>query len=243
MVEASLPDRVSDDGAEGRAALRYSKVAAALHWTIAALIIYNLISGLLHDSIPRWFFNLHVSSGLTILLLTIVRIVWRLTHRPPPFLPMHAWERALAHVVHSLFYVAMIAMPLSGWALISASPPVGSAGAAYAEANPIRRPEGEARVGARPSAQAPAVARKKRGPQMLWGIVQVPLIAPINAIGRDPAGVPRQRALRQTFGGAHEIGGWIFLALLALHLAGALKHQFLDRHRELARMRLRRSEA
>jgi cytochrome b561 len=76
-----------------RRRLRYANVAIALHWAIAALILYNLTSGLLRPVLPRGFFVFHVSSGITILVLTAVLIVWRLTNRPPPFLPMAGWEK------------------------------------------------------------------------------------------------------------------------------------------------------
>ena len=78
-------------------AARYSTVAIVLHWAIAALILYNLASGLLRPVLPRGFFVFHVSSGITILLLSVVRVVWRMTHRPPPMLQMHGWERRLAN--------------------------------------------------------------------------------------------------------------------------------------------------
>jgi cytochrome b561 len=105
----------------------YSAVAIALHWLIALLILTNI--GL------AWYFNtlkgpdavppiqLHKSIGLTVLLLTLVRIGWRLTHRPPP-LPatMAPWQVWIARVTHVLLYVVMLGMPLSGWAMVSASP-------------------------------------------------------------------------------------------------------------------------
>ena len=61
--------------------------------------------------------------GLTILLLVLFRIVWRLTHPAPP-LPanMPQWERLLANTVHVVFYVLMLALPLTGWAMVSARP-------------------------------------------------------------------------------------------------------------------------
>jgi cytochrome b561 len=67
---------------------------------------------------------LHISSGITILLLTVARVLGRLTHRPPPFSPhLAARERAAAHTVHALLYLLMIGMPLVGWSIISAHPP------------------------------------------------------------------------------------------------------------------------
>jgi cytochrome b561 len=97
-----------------------------LHWLIAALILTNI--GL------AWYFNsltglpkippvqLHKSFGITILLLSLARLAWRIVS-PPPSLPdtLTAWERIAAGTVYVLFYVVMIGMPLSGWALTSAS--------------------------------------------------------------------------------------------------------------------------
>ena len=127
---------------ETRAGLRYTDVAILLHWLIAAAIVYNLVSGLLRPVLPRGFFVFHVSSGITILVLTLVRIGWRLTHRPPPYLPMAAWEKGLAHAIHFLLYAAMLLLPFSGWAMVSANPPAGSPGAAWAAAHPVEEAPG-----------------------------------------------------------------------------------------------------
>ena len=74
---------------------------------------------------------LHASSGLTVLTLTVARVVWRLFNAPPPYLAaMKPWERHTAHFAHFLLYAAMVLMPLTGWAILSAHPPPGSPGAA-----------------------------------------------------------------------------------------------------------------
>lgn len=102
---------------------RYTVVARALHWIMAALIIANLVLGFTHEALPRdWgVMPLHKSIGLTVLALTVCRIVWRLTHRPP-FLPkeMPGWEKSAAHVTHLAFYALMLVVPLSGWIMTSA---------------------------------------------------------------------------------------------------------------------------
>lgn len=104
----------------GRPRDRYTGVAIVLHWTIAALIITNLAIGLLLDSLK--IFTVHKSIGMLVLLLSVARLVWRLTHRPPP-LPatVKRWETGLAHAVHWLLYALMILIPLSGWIFTSAS--------------------------------------------------------------------------------------------------------------------------
>lgn len=207
-------------------AQRYSTVAIMLHWLIAVAILYNLISGLFGAYLPPEFFVFHISSGVTILVLSVVRVAWRLTHRPPPFLEMASWEKRLARGVHFLLYAAMLIMPFTGWAMISADPPAGSPGAAYldeqlaAEGRPVW----------------------PRGPTMVWDIVALPSIDSIHEIGRTPAGVPQQRALHDRFEALHLYGGWMLLLLLVLHVGGALKHQLVDRQRELARMGLGSAE-
>ena len=106
---------------------RYSRVAIALHWTIAALIVGNLIGGAVlgNDLIAAaplrtTVMTLHQSFGLTILLLSAARLVWRLTNPPPP-LPDHmtAAEHLLAKTTHWLFYGLMFVLPLTGWAMSS----------------------------------------------------------------------------------------------------------------------------
>lgn len=105
---------------------RYSRVAIAFHWTIAALVIVNLVIGLGHDAVPalRAWMPAHKAIGVTVLLLTAARVVWRLAHRPPP-LPAGtpAWERAAAHATHWALYLLLIALPLSGWAMVSGPGP------------------------------------------------------------------------------------------------------------------------
>ncbi|MDB5441226.1 MAG: hypothetical protein JWM33_3653, partial [Caulobacteraceae bacterium] len=64
----------------------------------------------------------HKPLGLTILMLTVVRLVWRLTHRPPPYpAQIQGAGLVLAKVVHVLFYVMLLALPLSGWIMVSAN--------------------------------------------------------------------------------------------------------------------------
>lgn len=105
---------------------RYSAVAMALHWAIAVLIAVQIAFGWymgdLSDHAPakRSVEAIHISLGLTILLLTAGRLAWAMTHRGPPLpLTMARWERRLAWSVHVLFYVMLFALPLSGWIMES----------------------------------------------------------------------------------------------------------------------------
>ncbi len=101
---------------------RYTGVAIALHWVIAALILINLYLGLAGDSLPKdWkVMPVHKAVGITVLALTLVRIGWRVAHPAPP-LPagMPAWERTAAKVNHFAFYALMMVLPLTGWAMVS----------------------------------------------------------------------------------------------------------------------------
>ena len=122
---------------------RYTKTAIFLHWLIAIGIFgmfalgwymadlpkeapkqltYDLFDWgvytwqLSEEASPRTFyFNLHKSIGVTILALIAIRILWRITHTPPALLASYkVWERKLAAATHHLFYLLMIALPLSG---------------------------------------------------------------------------------------------------------------------------------
>lgn len=102
------------------AAPRYTRTAIALHWLIALLIIGNVVLALSADSLPddwvRPVINTHKSIGITVLGLALMRILWRVSHKPPP-LPREfpSWEKVAAHVAHFVLYFLMIALPLSGW--------------------------------------------------------------------------------------------------------------------------------
>jgi cytochrome b561 len=110
---------------------RYTAVAILLHWLIAlgilALIAIGLIMTQLQATIGPMetfkLFQLHKSIGITVLLLAVIRILWRFTHKPPA-LPaeMPAVEKGAAHGLHWLLYILMLGLPLTGWAVVSSSP-------------------------------------------------------------------------------------------------------------------------
>jgi cytochrome b561/polyisoprenoid-binding protein YceI len=114
---------------------RYTTVAIALHWLTALAILAMIPMGwwmseaIAHpDSQATAYrvFQLHKSIGFTILALTLVRIVWRLTHRTPP-LPegMKGWEAFLARSTQFAFYGLLLALPLTGWLYVSTGWAVG----------------------------------------------------------------------------------------------------------------------
>jgi cytochrome b561 len=109
--------------AQAHQAARYTHIAIALHWLLAIGLIYQLGLGLWMEDIPKtppglraeWF-NWHKSIGIVLGLSIVLRSMWRLTHRPPP-LPdsMPTWQAWAANTSHTLLYVCMVAMPLSGF--------------------------------------------------------------------------------------------------------------------------------
>jgi cytochrome b561 len=109
--------------------LRYGTVAVTLHWLIAVAIICMIGFGYYLSTLPITdpslyrLVQLHKSIGLTILVLSALRIVWRLVNPVPP-LPdtLSKPMKVLARATHILLYVVIVAIPLSGWAMASASP-------------------------------------------------------------------------------------------------------------------------
>jgi len=103
----------------------YTRVAIALHWIIAAMILANFILVWTAHDAPKAeeqrLVGLHMSTGLMILVLSVARIVWRLMHPAPPLEEtLKRWEVILAKSVHHLFYFLIIAIPLTGWLMVSA---------------------------------------------------------------------------------------------------------------------------
>jgi cytochrome b561 len=179
---------------------KYSRVAVFLHWIIAPLIIVNIALGLGSElggeENIRFVIDTHKSIGITVLGLVLMRVLWRLTHRPPPLTTsLKVWEKKLSQFVHGFLYLLMIGIPLSGWMHDSAWK------------------------------AAPEI------PMRLFGLFEWPRIGAIMEI--EPV---RKEELHSLFGEAHEIMGFILIALVLLHIAGALKHQFVDRDAELQRM-------
>lgn len=169
---------------------RYSTVSIALHWTIAALIVLQVaLAGRMEARTPEAFavFQLHKSIGITVLLLSLARLAWRLIHPPPPEPETLArWERALSRVVHWAFYAVMIGMPLTGWIMVSTS----------------RIVLPTLLYGAIPWPHIPGLADLAPAAKAAW-----------NGAGKD----------------AHHLIIKGFYGLIALHVAGALKHQVLGR--------------
>lgn len=105
---------------------RWGAGAQILHWTIVALIIAQYVIVEIADGLPLGPDKVatlarHKSVGITILMLALVRVLWRFAN-PTPALPATSrpWERMTAHAVHGLLYLLLFAMPLTGWMMSSA---------------------------------------------------------------------------------------------------------------------------
>jgi len=180
---------------------RYTRPAIVFHWTIAALIVANVIGiwtmDFFPESVHRPLINLHKSIGLTVLGLALMRILWRVTHAPPRDLPAAPWQHALAHLAHFGLYVIIIGLPLTGYMHDSAFKVAGE------------------------------------HPLTWFGLFDVPRIGWIQSIAQ-----PDKEALHKLFFSWHGAFATALYGLFALHVAGALKHQWVDRQRELQRMAL-----
>ncbi len=180
---------------------RYTGVAILLHWLIAALVVGNLALAtawefLVPEKDAGPLFTLHMSFGISVFGLMLLRLLWRGTHRPPPMSARYArWETRLARGVHTALYVVTFAVPLAGWIMISA-----------------HKHAAESQL-------------------LLYGAIPFPKLA--WAMALDP--VARER-MHERFEQLHGLGAWVLVLLIALHIAGALKHQLIDREPELQRM-------
>jgi cytochrome b561 len=107
--------------------LRYGAVAMALHWAIAALILLDFAFAMSFSQFNprdalylRSAYPLHMSTGLSVLALSVLRVAWRAMHKAPA-LPaqMHVGLRVLARLSHGLLYAFMLVAPLTGWIVLS----------------------------------------------------------------------------------------------------------------------------
>lgn len=173
---------IADQGAQAR----YSGVAIALHWVLALTLAFQLALGFAmpRDASGFALFQLHKSVGITILLLTVLRIVWRLVKKPP-LATEGGFGGFVARAVHLLLYVFMIGAPLTGWALVSTA--------------------------------------KIKAPTVLFGTLPWPHL-------------PLPMGINEPMEEGHELLAWLGLAVIVLHILGALRHQFLIRDNLMRRM-------
>jgi cytochrome b561 len=168
---------------------RYGRVAIVLHWLLALAILGTLGFGVYMADLPvnpsrLRLYSYHKWAGITILVLSALRLLWRLTHRPPADVVMPAWQRRSAHATHWALYALFFAVPLSGWAHSSAA-----------------------------------------GFPVVWfGVLPLPDFVPVD------------RPLSQTLKLVHNVFAFLLATLVVVHVAAALKHQFVDRDGLLRRM-------
>lgn len=101
---------------------RYTKTAMLLHWLVALLIIATFFLGLSMVAIPGFsptklkYFSWHKWMGVTVLMLAVLRVLWRATHTPPAKLAsIPDWQHKIAEGMHYLLYVLIFAVPISGY--------------------------------------------------------------------------------------------------------------------------------
>lgn len=105
---------------------QYTRTALTLHWLIALLIFAAFPLGVYMHELPfspdkLRLYSYHKWIGVTVFMLAIFRLSWRITHRPPA-LPetMPGWEKFAAHATHYALYALIFIIPLSGWLMSSA---------------------------------------------------------------------------------------------------------------------------
>lgn len=173
---------------------RYHPVSVLLHWVLGLALIGLFAVGLYMTDLPfspqrLKLYNWHKWAGVTLLALSAFRLVWRLSHRPPP-LPlaieasMPRWQQLAHHATHHGLYLLFFAVPLLGWAYSSAA----------------------------------------GFPIVLFGVLPLPDFVPVS------------EELADLIKPLHKLSAFAMMALVLLHVAGALKHQFFDRDGLLSRM-------
>ncbi|BCO29770.1 cytochrome b561 [Rhodoferax lithotrophicus] len=172
----------------------YSFVAITLHWLLALVVVSMFVMGVYMTDLPfsparLKLYNWHKWAGISFLLLSVLRLLWRATHRPPE-LPnsirqtMPAWQSRAHHATHHLLYVLFFAVPLLGWAYSSAA-----------------------------------------GFPIVWfGQFALPDL------------LPADKALAELIKPLHMASALALMGLAGLHIAAALKHQWIDRDGLLLRM-------
>jgi cytochrome b561 len=118
---STVPEAVPQDPIR-----RYSNTAVTIHWLTAALVLTQVVLGFAfaefmpdgpaRDNVFTW----HKTLGATILVLSLIRLAYRLKNPPPPFPPeLPSWRRQVAVWNHRLFYFGLIALPLTGLVAVS----------------------------------------------------------------------------------------------------------------------------
>jgi len=104
--------------------LHYGTPAKIFHWLVVALLVVQYPIGWLMPDLHRNMqpgapMTFHVSFGLTILILIVLRLAWRLTHPVAPESSLPLWQRLSSELVHWMLYVIVLATTISGWLFAS----------------------------------------------------------------------------------------------------------------------------
>ena len=104
---------------------RFTLLSRVLHWSMAPMVVTQLLIGVTMVASLSYYpllLAIHRPLGVAILVFAVVRLVNRLTHRPPAFLAtMGTLERRIATWSEYLLYALLLAQPLIGWAMLSAA--------------------------------------------------------------------------------------------------------------------------
>jgi cytochrome b561 len=172
----------------------YTATAKLLHWVLALALGGIFCVGLYMTDLPfspqrLKLYNWHKWAGITILALSVLRLLWRFTHRPPA-LPTHiardmpAWQHWAHEGTHYALYALFFIVPLVGWAYSSAM----------------------------------------GFPIMLFGTIPLPDLLAVD------------KELAEVIKPLHGLAAWALCGLVVMHVAAALKHQFIDRDGLIGRM-------
>ncbi len=103
----------------------YGSVAKVLHWLVASILVAQFALGWLMPKVRRGMepgisMDVHVSIGIVVLALIVIRLLWRITHRVPPAPQLPLWQRNASLAVHWLLYALVFVTTFSGWFYASA---------------------------------------------------------------------------------------------------------------------------
>lgn len=131
MTKTSTTAKTQAANLVAQAPSRYSNVAIVLHWLLALVVLCIFAVGAYMSDLPvsplkLKLYNYHKWAGITFLALSVLRLLWRLTHRPPALpasieLAMPNWQSKAYHATHYALYALFFAVPLLGWAYSSAA--------------------------------------------------------------------------------------------------------------------------
>jgi cytochrome b561 len=103
--------------------LQYGTTAKVFHWLVVALLLVQYLIGWLmpdvHAGPPGAPMTFHVSFGIVILTLIVLRFAWRLTHPVAPESSLPPWQRLSSEAVHWALYAMVLATTLTGWLFAS----------------------------------------------------------------------------------------------------------------------------